>query len=301
MENEFTDFTIKSNVQGTDMAVWIITGLSGAGKTNAIRKFEDWNYFCIDNLPPALLADTVAMIRAAGNIKCLALGVDIRSQAFFDELTPALAKLESQEGKPNILFLDADTPTLINRFKETRRRHPLSSEGKLVDIIQAERGRLEVMRQKADVIIDTSKLKPKELQEALEHRIRSAGQKSQFSVYIVSFGYKFGIPMDADLLMDVRFLPNPHYIPELQALTGKDAPVRDYVMDNDISREFFDRFFSLLTYLIPKYIEEGKTSLVVGIGCTGGHHRSVTLAEKIYASLSEAGFSAAIFHRDIAQ
>ena len=294
-----TMITDGGGIPDENLEIWIITGLSGAGKTNAIRAFEDWNYLCIDNLPPALLADSVAMIRAAGNIRRLALGVDIRSQVLFDGLMPALEELEKREGKPNILFLDADAQTLIKRFKETRRRHPLASEGELVDIIQAERGRLEVMREKADVIIDTSNLKPKDLMETMERRVYSGQRKNQFKVHIISFGYKYGIPMDADLLMDVRFLPNPHYVDGLQELTGLDAPVRDFVMRYEVSREFFNRFSSLLTYLIPKYIEEGKTSLVVGIGCTGGRHRSVTLAEKLRDSLTGTGFSAAIHHRDI--
>lgn len=284
-----------------NLEVWIITGLSGAGKTNALRILEDWNFFCIDNLPPALLAETTAMIRAVGTIRNLALGIDIRSQVLFDRLMPALAELERREGKPQILFLDADTPTLIKRFKETRRRHPLASEGQLIDNIRAERIRLEDMRAKADVIIDTSSLKPKDLMETLDRRVNSGKQNRRFKVHILSFGYKYGIPMDADLLMDVRFLPNPHYLPELKEFTGLDAPVREYVMKFEVSQVFFDRFSSLLTYLIPRYIEEGKTSLVVGVGCTGGRHRSVTLAEKLLTSLTEAGYEATVFHRDIAQ
>jgi len=285
--------------QDESLETWIITGLSGAGKTNAIRAFEDWDFLCIDNLPPALLTETVAMIRAAGTISRLALGVDIRSQALFDGLMPALADLEKQEGSPpNILFLDADAQTLLQRFKETRRRHPLSSEGELVDILRSERARLEVMREKASVIIDTSNLKPKDLVEILEQRVNSGERKYRFKIHIISFGYKYGVPMDADLLMDVRFLPNPHYIDEMRELTGQDAPVRDYVMGYEVSHEFFRQFYSLLIYLIPKYTEEGKTSLVVGIGCTGGRHRSVALAEKLHVSLIEAGYSAAIHHRD---
>ncbi|MCL2167414.1 MAG: RNase adapter RapZ, partial [Clostridiales bacterium] len=264
--------------QDQKLEVWIITGLSGAGKTNVIRILEDWNYFCIDNLPPAMLAETVEMIRAAGSIRRLALGVDVRSGMLFELLPPALEELTAREGKPKILFLDADTPTLVNRFKETRRRHPMASEGMLVETIQAERSRLEAMREIADEIIDTSNLKVKDLKEILEKRINAEGREDQLKVHIVSFGYKYGIPMDADLLMDVRFLPNPFYLSELRELTGKDGPVRDFVMGHEVSRVFFDQFSSLLIYLIPKYIEEGKTSLVVAIGCTGGRHRSVTLA-----------------------
>ena len=281
------------------MELWIITGLSGAGKTNALRIFEDWNYFCIDNLPPTFLKEAVAMLKAAGNIRRVALGVDVRSGMLFERLIPALEEMEEQEDKVNILFLDADAATLINRFKETRRRHPMDSEGKLLESISAERTRLEAMRERADVIIDTSHLLPRDLKETLEDRVNAGRQKTQFAVHMVSFGYKYGVPMDADLLMDVRFLPNPHYIPELRPYTGLDAPVRNYVMGHEVSRVFFRQFSELLTYLIPKYIDEGKANLVVAIGCTGGRHRSVTLAEKLCSSLKEAGFNAAVRHRDI--
>ncbi|MDR1194585.1 MAG: RNase adapter RapZ [Peptococcaceae bacterium] len=283
------------------MDVWIITGQSGAGKTNVLRILEDWGYFCIDNLPPALLAKTAQMLREAGDVKQVALGVDVRSRRFFDSLLPALSEMALVDGRPRILFLDADTATLVKRFKETRRRHPMASEGMLLDDIQMERKRLESMRERADIIIDTTSLKPKELKEVLERRIFLGQGKNQFQVQIVSFGFKYGVPWDADLLMDVRFLPNPHYIPALRPFTGLDAPVRDYVMGHEVSQVFFEKFSQMLLYLIPKYIEEGKSSLVVAIGCTGGQHRSVTLAEKLYASLLAASVNAAVSHRDIAR
>ena len=294
-----TNPPLRAKRRGKTMEIWIVTGLSGSGKTNALKILEDWNFFCIDNLPPEMLADAAAMIKAAGNIRRLALGVDIRSRMFFERLMPALEDLEKREGRPKILFLDADNPTLINRYKETRHRHPLASKGKLPDSIRAERTRLDGIRNRADVLIDTSNLKLKELKEALKRRVYPGRHEDQFRIHLISFGYKFGIPMDADLLMDVRFLPNPHYIPELRKFSGKDAPVSDYVMGFEASGIFFKQYYSLLTYLIPNYIEEGKTSLVIGIGCTGGHHRSVTLAEKLFAALVEDGFNAAIYHRDI--
>jgi len=298
MSGNTTDRPPAKDNTGTGLDVWIITGLSGAGKTNAIRIFEDWNYFCIDNLPPSFLKEAVAMLKA-GDIRKIALGVDVRSGMLFDRLIPTLKELEIQEGKVNVLFLDADGTTLMNRFKETRRRHPMASESMLMDTISAERARLEIVRERADVIIDTSHLLPRNLKEALEHYINTGRQINQFTVHVLSFGYKYGIPMDADLLMDVRFLPNPHYIPELQKLTGLDSPVRDYVMDHEVSQVFFQRFSEMLIYLIPKYMEEGKTNLVVAIGCTGGRHRSVTLSEILCASLVEAGFNAAVRHRDV--
>ncbi|MCL1848956.1 MAG: RNase adapter RapZ, partial [Clostridiales bacterium] len=218
--------------------------------------------------------------------------------SLFDELTPALEDLTRREGKPNILFLDTDTPTLVNRFKETRRRHPMSAEGTLIETIQAERARLVPMRELADIIIDTTSLSVKDLKETLEQRITSGEKTDQLRIHIVSFGYKYGIPMDADLLMDVRFLPNPHYIPTLQEMTGKDAPVRDFVMSHEVSQVFFEQYIRLLEYLIPNYIEEGKTHLVVAIGCTGGRHRSVTLAIKLHEALVDKGFHADVHHRD---
>ncbi len=298
-----TDHALSDGNQAHDrgyepLEVWIITGLSGAGKTNAIRIFEDWDYLCIDNLPPALLSETVKMIRTTGDIRRVALGVDTRSGMLFDQLAPALAELSANEGKPNILFLDADTPTLVNRFKETRRRHPMAAQGLLVETIQAERARLEPMREKADVIIDTSKLTVKDLKETMEGRIYSGRVEDQLKIHIISFGYKYGIPMDADLLMDVRFLPNPFYEPGLNPLTGMDAPVRDFVMKHEVSQVFYKKFSEMLIYLIPKYIEEGKSNLIVAIGCTGGRHRSVTLAEVLCDALVNQGFSADIRHRD---
>jgi UPF0042 nucleotide-binding protein len=281
------------------MEVWIITGQSGAGKTNALRVLEDWGYFCIDNLPPALLAKTTQMLREAGDVKQVALGVDVRSRRFFDHLLPALREMALEGGQPRILFLDADTAALVKRFKETRRRHPMASEGMLLDDIQMERHRLEPMRERADIIIDTTNLKPKELKDALEQRIFQGRGRLKFQVQIVSFGFKYGVPWDADLLMDVRFLPNPHYIPDLRPFTGLDAPVRDYVMGHEVSQVFFEKFSQLLLYLIPKYIEEGKSNLVVAIGCTGGQHRSVTLAEKLHAFLLAANTRSAVSHRDI--
>jgi len=287
-----------SNQPEGALEVWIITGLSGAGKTNAIRIFEDWDFFCIDNLPPSMLTDTVAMIRSAGSIRRLALGVDVRSGMLFDLLTPALEELATREGKPHILFLDADTQTLVNRFKETRRRHPMEAIGRLDETIPAERVRLEAIREKADMIIDTSNLSVKDLKDTLEKRINPGGQNDQFRIHIISFGYKFGIPMDADLLMDVRFLPNPYYNADLRPLTGEDDPVRNYVMEHEVSRVFYQKFSELIVYLVPKYIEEGKTNLVVAIGCTGGRHRSVALALQLRDSLAEEGYSADVHHRD---
>jgi len=278
---------------------WIVTGLSGAGKTNVIRILEDWGYFCIDNLPPALLARTAQMIVDAGNIHRVALGIDVRGRSFFNDVIPSIKEMRQLGYYPRILFLEASTSTLVKRFKETRRRHPMASEGKLLEDINLERARLEDLRGMADVIIDTSELKVSDLKDILEARIYGGDRAQQFHVYIVSFGYKYGIPLDADLVMDVRFLPNPYYIPELRPQTGLDEAVRDYVMEQKESQVFFEKYVELLEYLIPNYIKEGKSSLVIAIGCTGGQHRSVTLAEKLRSALAEAGYRTGVHHRDI--
>lgn len=285
--------------QKRSVIFWIVTGQSGAGKTNVLRILEDWGYFCIDNLPPALLLRTAEMVVGNPEIKRVALGVDVRSRSFFNYVVPALEEMQRHGYIPKILFLEAGTSTLIRRFKETRRRHPMASEGKLLEDIQMERSRLDDLRGRADVVIDTSGLKVSDLKVMLKERIHGGSKGLQFYIYVVSFGYKYGIPYDADLLMDVRFLPNPYYDPKLRPLTGLDAPVKEFVMQQDVSQMFFDKYSQLLRYLVPKYIEEGKSSLVVAIGCTGGQHRSVALAEKLAGSLQEAGFHADVHHRDI--
>ncbi|MEA4891569.1 MAG: RNase adapter RapZ [Peptococcaceae bacterium] len=278
---------------------WIVTGQSGAGKTNALRILEDWGYFCIDNLPPTLLGKTAEMVVGDGGIERVALGIDVRSRRFFDNMEAALSEMKELGHKTNILFLDADTPTLVKRFKETRRRHPMASEGELMEDIRLERKLLEDLRERADVVVDTSNLKVKELKEVMEARIGKGGCQDQFHVYVVSFGFKYGLPLDADLVMDVRFLPNPFYDTELRKLTGLDQAVRDYVMSHEVSRVFFEKYSELLIYLVPKYIAEGKSNLVVAIGCTGGQHRSVTLAEMLQRSLTQAGILSSVKHRDV--
>lgn len=288
-----------NDVRQQSVDFWIITGQSGAGKTNVIRILEDWDYFCIDNLPPALLARTAQMIVDTGNIHRVALGIDVRGRSFFDSVIPSVKEMSQMGYRPRILYLEASTATLVKRFKETRRRHPMASEGKLLEDIQLERSRLEELRGMADVIIDTSELKINHLKDILETRIYEQDRQQEFNVYLVSFGYKYGIPLDADLVMDVRFLPNPYYDPALRPLTGLDPEVRDYVMNHEASRVFYEKYMDLLQYLIPNYIQEGKSSLVVAIGCTGGQHRSVTLAEKLRLALAETGIRTGVHHRDI--
>ena len=224
---------------GTDKRpeFWIVTGQSGAGKTNALRILEDWGYFCIDNLPPALLNKTAEMLAGDGSIERVALGIDVRSRRFFDKIEAALDEFNALGYRARILFLDADTATLVKRFKETRRRHPMASEGELLEDIRLERRLLEELRTRADVVVDTSNLKVKELKEVMAARINQGGEE-QFHIYVVSFGFKYGLPLDADLVMDVRFLPNPFYDDQLRRLTGLDQEVRDYVMSKEVSRSF---------------------------------------------------------------
>lgn len=284
-----------------EVVFWIVTGLSGAGKTNVLRILEDWSYFCIDNLPPALLCRTAEMIVESGNICQVALGIDVRGRRFFDEVIPSLETMKAQGFVLRVLYLEAGTDTLVRRFKETRRRHPMASEGKLLEDIQSERKLLDDLRGIADVIIDTSELKVTDLKNILEERILGGKKIDHFNIYVVSFGYKYGIPLDADLVVDVRFLPNPHYDPVLKPFTGLDAKVRDFVLNREVTQGFFQRYFDLLTYLIPYYIEEGKSNLVIAVGCTGGQHRSVALAEKFNEALRKESLHSHVHHRDISR
>ena len=276
----------------------IITGLSGAGKSNAMKIFEDMGYFCIDNLPAPLIPKFAELCQqSASKISKVALVIDVRGGLFLDELSSSLAELGEMGIYYRILFFEAADDVLINRFKEARRNHPLSANGTISQGLALEREVLQELRDKADKVIDTSRLRLQELRHILWE---GWGDKSeQFSVSLVSFGFKHGIPLDLDLMMDVRFLPNPYYDPDLKDLTGRDEAVQRYVMDNEVSQEFLKRFADMMLFLLPKYIEEGKHHLAVGIGCTGGQHRSVTIAIKLGEILKEKGYIVGINHREI--
>ncbi len=276
----------------------LITGLSGAGKSNAINCFEDLGFFCVDNLPPTFIPKFAELcLQSEGKISKVALVCDMRGGAFFNHLFEALQELEENEINHEILFLEASDEVLLRRFKETRRRHPLSNVG-LLEAIQAERLALSELRGKADKIIDTSPLSPRDLKEKI-YEIYEPGQRERsMPVLLVSFGFKYGLPLDADLVFDVRFLPNPHYVDHLRPLTGEDPRVKDYLWRWMVTHKYIQKLQDLLEFSIPYYIREGKAQLVVALGCTGGKHRSVALAAELGRILANR-YRIHIEHRDI--
>lgn len=279
----------------------IVTGLSGAGKTQAIRSLEDLGYFCVDNLPPTLIPKFAeACFQTDGRIDKIALVIDIRGGEFFNDLFETLKYLEKENYKYEILFLDATDEVIIKRFKESRRKHPLAPDGRVLRGIQLERNKLREVKDRANNIIDTSKLSPRELREEINKVYAEEGQiENQLIITVVSFGFKYGIPVDSDLVFDVRFITNPFYIPELKNYSGNDKPVRDYVMSFKETNVFIEKLEDMLEFLIPNYLNEGKRQLIVSIGCTGGRHRSVTIANVIYEKLKEKNYKVNIEHRDI--
>lgn len=279
----------------------VVTGLSGAGKTQAIRSLEDLGYFCVDNLPPTLIPKFAeACFQTEGKISKIALVIDIRGGMFFDELFNSLSFLKEQGYRYEILFLDASDEVLIKRYKESRRKHPLAPDGRTITGINLERNRLKEVKDKADNIINTSNFSSRELRDEINRIYSEEGQlETQLMITVVSFGFKYGIPMDSDLVFDVRFLPNPYYIPELKKFSGNDKPIRDYVMNFDETKGFINRLEDMLDFLIPNYLKEGKRQLIVSIGCTGGRHRSVTIANAIYGKLRDQGHKVNLEHRDI--
>lgn len=278
----------------------IITGLSGAGKSEAIRCFEDMGYFCVDNLPPNLILDMAKIsLHPQSKVRKIALVSDVRGREFFDALSEALKQLKERGIPYQILFLEAGDEVLVKRFKETRRRHPLSLGGRVIDGIKKERRLMQSLRGIADMIIDTSGLEAWELRDKIRSSFLRGEKQKGLLITVISFGYKFGVPLDADLVIDVRFLPNPHYINELRPLTGEDQKVRDFVLDRKETQVFLKKFLSLLAFLLPHYLSEGKTHLVIAIGCTGGTHRSVTLANETYKFLTEKGYNVVVKHREM--
>lgn len=279
----------------------IVTGLSGAGKTEAIRNLEDLGFFCVDNLPPTLISKFAeACYQTDGKIDKIALVIDIRGGKFFDDLFVSLNYLKLQDYKYEILFLDASDEVLIKRFKESRRKHPLAPDGRILNGILLERSRLREVKDRADNIINTSNMAPRELRAKITKIFEEKGQiETELAITVVSFGFKYGIPVDSDLVFDVRFLPNPYYIPELKKYSGTDKPVSDYVMNFEVSKTFVEKLDDMLEFLIPNYIKEGKRQLIVSIGCTGGRHRSVTISTFVYENLLNHGYKVNIDHRDI--
>lgn len=282
------------------MNLLIITGMSGAGKSLCVKYFEDIGYYCVDNLPPSLIPKFAEVIIQSNNpLEKIALIVDIRGGIMFLDLFPALQQLQEMGISYKILFLDATDAVLVKRFKESRRQHPLSPDGRIAEGIEEERQILQAVKDRADYIIDTSSLFPRQLKEEIARLFIEGKTFKGLIVNIVSFGFKHGIPMDCDLVFDVRFIPNPYYVPELKPKSGLDQDVSGYVLSFPESRKFLNKLNELIHFLIPYYVKEGKTQLVIGIGCTGGRHRSVAIANRLGQMQKDKGSSVVIQHRDI--
>lgn len=281
----------------------VVTGMSGGGKSTALRMLEDAGFYCVDNLPVPLIEKFVELIAMPNSeVSKVALGLDVRVDQPFEDAQKVLEKLKENGYNFEILFMEASDQTLLKRYKETRRMHPLSPEGRVEDGILKERKILDDIRHKADYVIDTTKLLTRELKEEIDRIFVQNEEYNSLMVTILSFGFKHGIPADADLVFDVRFLPNPFYIEDLKYKTGNDSEVQDYVMSFPEAEIFIDKLSDMLEFLIPNYVKEGKYQLVVGIGCTGGKHRSVTLANRLYARLKNKGnYGLKISHRDVGQ
>ena len=281
-----------------EMEFLIVTGLSGAGKSLATHSLEDLGFFCVDNLPPALIPKFAEIIRESqGRIRRVALVIDIRGGEFFDALGTALASLDATGIQFRILFLDASDEMLVRRFEESRRKHPLG--GSLLDAIRGERRRLQPLKERADKIIDTSTLSARELKEELTGAFVRPDGRRTLTVSVTTFGYKYGIPLDADLVFDVRFLPNPYYVETLRTLPGNSEKIREFVLRWEQTAEFQRRLHDLVGYLLPQFTAEGKSHLTVAIGCTGGKHRSVVIGEDLARFVREAGYTVRVKHRDV--
>lgn len=280
----------------------IVTGMSGGGKRTALKMLEDAGFYCVDNLPVSLIEKFVELISLPNSeITKVALGIDVRADQAFEQTTSILKGLKEKGSHFEILFMDADDDALIKRYKETRRIHPLAVEGRVADGVKKERQVLEAIKKSSDYVIDTSNLLTRELKEELDRIFVKNEEYNSLMVTVMSFGFKHGIPADADLVFDVRFLPNPFYIDELKTKTGNDKEVQDYVMSFDEAGVFLNKLNDMIQFLIPNYVKEGKYRLVIAIGCTGGKHRSVTLANELYRRMKESGsYGVNIYHRDVA-
>ncbi|HEY7150429.1 MAG TPA: RNase adapter RapZ [Solirubrobacterales bacterium] len=285
-----------------DVDLVVITGYSGAGKSEAIAAFEDGGYFCIDNLPPRMISSLGELFRHEGSgVRRAAIVSDVRGGEYFDELVEVLGQLTESGLDPTVLFLEADEATLLDRFKETRRRHPLAPNGRVLEGIRAEREVLGRLREAADVVMDTSGLTGAMLRRrVVTELLGPKGAQGKLAATIITFGFKNGPPREADLVLDVRFLPNPHYREDLRPLTGLDRKVVDYVEAGELADEFYARLFPMLDFLLPAYVTEGKTHLTIAIGCTGGRHRSLTVANRIAEHLTDHDdVSLRVVHRDV--
>ncbi len=278
----------------------IVTGMSGAGKRQAIKHLEDLGFFCVDNLPPALLSRLYDIcLKSQGKLDRVAAVIDIRGKELLNGLFPELEALKGTGCAYEILYLDASDEALVKRFKESRRAHPLLSKGRLLNSIREERRVIEILKPWADRVIDTTDLSTGQLKDELDRIFCSEAQEKDLYISIVSFGFKYGIPIDSDLVFDVRFIPNPFYVGSMRKLTGKDRSVREYVLSHAETSEFLEKLDCMLEFLVPKYIKEGKSQLVIGVGCTGGRHRSVVIADELYKMLCGKYRKVIIEHRDI--
>ena len=281
--------------------LWVITGYSGAGKSEAIAAFEDSGFFCVDNLPPRMIGALGELFRHEGSaIRHAAVVTDVRGREYFDELQTVISELNQDGLALRVLFLEAQEETLTDRFKETRRRHPLAPDGRILEGIRAEREVLGALREAADVVIDTSDLTGAMLRRRIANELLGPkDERRRLALTLLTFGFKNGPPRDADLMFDVRFLPNPHYREDLRPLTGMDARVAEHVESGELASEFYRRVLGLLDFLVPAYVAEGKSHLTVAIGCTGGRHRSITVANRIGRHLAEHdGVTVRTVHRD---
>ena len=277
----------------------IVTGLSGSGKSEAMRSLEDMGFYCVDNLPPALIPKFAELCyQSNSTIDKVALGIDVRGIKFFKALHESLNVLRKDKYPFEILYLDCSDDILLKRYKMTRRNHPLAINRQIPEGIKIERTILEPLKEIADCIIDTSNMKPKDLKEEISKIYANGEVNNNLTISVVSFGFKHGIPSDSDLVFDVRFLPNPYYVEELRNKTGDDQEVRDYVMDSEISHQFYDKLLDMINFLVPQYIKEGKHHLVISIGCTGGRHRSVTICNLISDELMKQDYRVVKKHRD---
>lgn len=281
------------------MKAIIVTGLSGAGKTQAIDCLEDMGYYCIDNMPPALIKSFIDLTGNGKGIDKAAFVIDVRGGKLFDDLKDSLDELRKDNIVYKILYLEASDRVLLRRYNETRRSHPLSEGGPVAAGLKAERERLEVLRNRADFVIDTSNMKTAQLWDEIKHLITSGESRKTFIINIMSFGYKRGTPMAGDMVFDMRFIPNPYYVKSLRPLTGNNAKVSRYVLKHDVTQEFLQKAMDMIDMLIPFYIKEGKYSLNICIGCTGGHHRSVAVANELHRRLQESGKRTTLEHRDL--
>ena len=284
----------------SDSRILIITGMSGAGKTHVMRTLEDLNYFCVDNLPPALIPKFAELcMQTEGKVNRIAFVIDIRGGEFFEEMVGVLDEMKLNGTKYELLFLDASDEVLIRRYKETRRRHPLANEGSLSQGITKEREKVGNVRAKATHILDTTNTTTTDLRDKIIALYGSGDSFTKMNVILQSFGFKHGIPLDCDMMFDVRFLPNPFYVPELKMLTGNDQEVMTYIWNYQITREFTKKLEDMVLFLLPEYQKEGKNQFTIAIGCTGGNHRSVFIANKLCDFLREHDYEAQVAHRDL--